>query len=141
MIPADEAFEAWSSQDLTRMRAAMPVRTNPIDRHFLLMGIVGQCYVRRTDREMRALFLETARRHVNEFPSIAAPLAQDLGVLPRVPTFAQLATVLTEDGHFDEAVHVCEAAIRFGLHDGTKGDFAGRIARIRKTQGLSPGGV
>ncbi len=132
-IPADEAFEAWTSQDLARMLRARSTPTHPIDRHFLLMGIVGQAYARRAEPEMHAICLEVARQHVAEFPAIAPVLAEDLGgILPLVPTFAHLATVLTEDEEHEEAISVCELAVSFGLRDGTKGDFPARIKRIQK---------
>jgi hypothetical protein len=54
-----------------------------------------------------------------------------------VPTFQDLATVLAEDHEFADAVRICEAAQGFGLQDGTKSGFEGRIARIRKRQGRS----
>ena len=53
--------------------------------------------------------------------------------------FPYLATVLTEDGHYDEAIEVCRKAINFGLDDGTKSGFAGRIERIRKKQHRTAG--
>lgn len=131
-VLADEVFFAWSSADLERMLRARSLRTNPIDRHFLLLGIVQATYGRRREPEMRRLCRETAVRHIAEFPSILRPLVEDLGTLPHVPTFEHLATVLTEDGEFQAAVAVCEQALAFGLHDGTKGDYQGRIERIRK---------
>jgi hypothetical protein len=60
------------------------------------------------------------------------PLVRDLGVVPRVPTFQNLSTLLAEDGDHQQAIEVCEKAIRFGLSDGTKGDFPARIERLRK---------
>lgn len=139
-LPADEVFHAWTSRELQRMLAARRIQTHPIDRHFLLMGIVAQAYARRSEGEMRELCLETARQHIAEFGAIAPVLADDMGgSLPRVSTFAQLSTVLFEDGLFDEAVSVCEKALSFGLHDGTKGDFPARIARIRKASAKSLG--
>jgi len=133
-IPADAVFEAWTSGDLSRMLAVRGLPTHPVDRHFLLMGIVGQTYSTRDDPSMRRLCLEVAEQHVSEFPGIAPLLSDDMGgFLPRVPTFAQLATVLAEDGRYDDAVAVCEKAIRWGLHDGTKGDYQGRIARLRQS--------
>ena len=52
-VAADEVFEAWGSGDLTRMLAALTLSTNPIDRHFLLLGIVRATYKQRTNPEMR----------------------------------------------------------------------------------------
>ncbi len=47
------------------------------------------------------------------------------------------ATLLTEWGDFDRSVWVCELALYFGLDDGTKAGFPGRIERIRKKQAQS----
>ena len=52
--------------------------------------------------------------------------------LPRVPTFQHYATLLTERGQFERVIQVCESAIGFGLDDGTKGGYKGRIERIKK---------
>lgn len=131
-VLADEVFFAWTSGDLERMLLARSLQTNPIDRHFFLLGIVQATYGRRREGEMRRRCRETAARHIAEFPSILRPLVEDVGLLPHVPTFEQFATVLTEDGEFDATVAVCEQVLAFGLHDGTKGDYQGRIERIRK---------
>lgn len=69
----------------------------------------------------------------SERPAIAPALRAEMGgVLPRVATFAHLATVLAEDGAVAEAIAVCETAKLHGLHDGTQADYSGRIERIRK---------
>ena len=132
-IAPGEAWYAWMSEDMDRMLAALDGPATPVDRHFLFMRIVQQAYKRReADLEMRALCVRMARKHVEEFDDIIEPLKREFGLLPRVPTFQHLATVLTEAGEFDEAISVCEAALSYGLDDGTKGGFAGRIERIRK---------
>ncbi len=137
-IDADEAFEAWTSADLSRMLAARSLRTNPIDRHFLLQGIVKETYRRRTDPEMRRVCIETGRMHLSEFPQIGPALRLDMrGTLPRVPSFAWLATALAEAGQIEDAVEVCETAARLGLDDGTKGGYTGRAAKLR-TQKATP---
>ncbi len=132
-IEADEAFEAWMSGDLARMLAARAVRTNPIDRHFLLQGIVKETYRLRSDPSMRNLCIETGMTHLSEFLQIGPALAADMGGrLPRVPSFAWLSTALAEVGQVREAVDVCERAERFGLEDGTKGGYRGRADKLRK---------
>lgn len=117
------------------MEKAVDLPTNSIDRHFLLLQICKQTYGGRSNPEMRSKFLAYARLHLREFASLAPALKRDFGgTLPRVSTFQNLATVLTEDGAFEEAVSVCEAALAHGLHDGTVSGFEGRIARIRRQQ-------
>lgn len=132
LVPADEVFAAWTSGDLGRMLRARYLKANNTDRHFLLMNIVRGLYAQRVESGARKLFLEIGRQHVAEFPRLAASVKQGLRVMPRVPTYALLATALTEDGLFDEALSVCKQAIDLGLHDGTKSDFSGRRERIRK---------
>lgn len=134
LIRTDAAFDAWTSANMPAMLRALQTPTNPVDRHFLLLTIVQQAYRNRNNPEMRSILLKHARQHVDEFSGLAGPLKQELGKLPQVPTFPYLATVLTEDGHYDEAIEVCRKAINFGLDDGTKSGFAGRIERIRKKQ-------
>lgn len=139
---ADEVFDAWQTFDIERMVAAERLPTNPIDRHFLLLRICEITYQRRREPSMRALFLQYASKHVSEFAQLATPLRADMrpvldGGLPRVPTFQQLATVLTEDGDFQGAAEVCRTALRFDLHDNTISGFEGRIERIRKAEARS----
>jgi len=78
--------------------------------------------------------VELARQMDREQAESRAKYAKNTGSdkLPRVPMFVQLAMVLTEDGDYDSAVHVCEKALAWGFDDGTKTGFAGRIDRIRK---------
>lgn len=131
---ADSVFNAWTSGDLRAMLAQLNKNTNLVDRHFLLMNIVSQAYKNRDDKEMRTICHQVAQIHIKEFPKIKPALKRDIGTLPRVPTFQQYATVLTEEERFSEAIAVCEAAIKFGLSDGTKGDFQGRIEKIKKKE-------
>ncbi|UYG09090.1 hypothetical protein [Halomonas sp. M4R1S46] len=132
---ADEVFEARTSDDLERMKKARSQKTNPIDRHFLLMGIVEKAYKKRSDPDMVKLCSETAEQHIREFPDIAPALRQDMdGILPNVTTFQTYAKLLQERGEYSRAIEVCEEAMRYGLHDGTKSGFEGRIERIKKAR-------
>jgi hypothetical protein len=132
-IPADEVFEAWMSADIQRMSRALALKTNPIDRHLLLMTLFQQAYKRRKGEPgMRELARKVGLQHVQEFSDLRSPLVRDIGMLPRVPTFQNVATLLAEEGDLDLAIEVCEKATGFGLSDGTKGDFAARIDRLQK---------
>ena len=132
-IVADEVFFAWTSGDLNRMFKASKLSTNLIDRHFLLLLIVMETYKMRKDEKYRNLCIEYSELHLNEFPQIAPVLKENVGGnMPSVPTFQNYATILTETGDFAKAISVCEMAISYGLNDGTKSDFLGRIERIKK---------
>ncbi len=118
---------------IQRMLEATKCQSHPIDRHFLLLQIVSATYKQRKDPVHRRLLYEYAAIHVQEFETLAPLLRAEFGCkLPVVPTFQYLATTLTEDKRFDEAIEACEFALRHGLIDGTKSGFEGRISRINK---------
>ena len=131
-VVAGEVFHAWTSGDLPRMMRALSLRTNPIDRHHLLSQVVQLTYAKRTDPTFRRVCLDVGFQHLQEMPDLLAPVAADLGVVPRVPTFQPLATVLAEHGRYADAIEVCRRALTLRLRDGTKGGFKGRIRRIEK---------
>lgn len=132
-VPTDEVFWARSSGDIGRMLKAAALKTNPVDRHFLLQAIVAEAYKRRQDPTYRDLCAKHAELHLQEFPTLMGPLRNEVGGrLPQVSTFQQYATVLTEAGEFEKAIVVCEQAIKYGVQDGTKSGFKGRIDRIKK---------
>tara|TARA_R110002111_G_scaffold256979_4_gene324804 strand:+ start:8009 stop:8530 length:522 start_codon:yes stop_codon:yes gene_type:complete len=132
-VPVDEVFKAWTSGDLSKMLGALNSKTNLIDRHFLLQSIVTATYKLRKNSSKREICIKISEVHIQEFSKIAPALQKDMGgQLPRISTFQQYATVLTEDGNYEKAISVCEKALEYGVHDGTKSGFEGRIARIRK---------
>ena len=131
---ADTVFDAWTSGDLSAMLSQLNHKTTLVDRHFLLMSIVTATYKQRDNPEMRAMCQRIAHMHIEEFPRIRPALKRSLGVLPRVPTFQQYATILAEDYQFEDAIAVCRTALDLGLSDGTQSGFEGRIERIKKKQ-------
>jgi tetratricopeptide (TPR) repeat protein len=102
------------------------------DTHFSYLNLIGQTYNRRKEPGARTLFKKLATEHIEIFNPICVAFLKKYDNLPRVPTFQYLATVYTEDGEYEKAIEVCERAIAFGLNDGTKGGYQGRIERIKK---------
>lgn len=119
--------------ELEQSIAALEHEKDPVARHRLYQTITDASYKNRDDAATRALCKVYSQRHVDEFGAISKPLKKaNGGKLPHVATFQNYANLLAEDGEFDGAIAVCEAAIRFGLDDKTKSGFAGRKARIEK---------
>lgn len=134
-VEPDVVFDAIGSKNMDDMLKVLHVKTNPIDRHFLLLNIVILSYKSREEKRMRELCRTISEIHIKEFTDIAPFLKEEMGgSLPHVPTFQHYATLLTEDGEFGKAIDVCNTAISFGLHDWTKADYAGRVERIKKKQ-------
>jgi len=136
VVASDDVFKAWTSGNLDEMLQVVNLQTNLIDRHFLLQAIVTESYKLRNQGQFREICIEFAEKHLSEFPAIAPVLKEDMGgKLPRVTTFQHYATLLTENKEYEKAVTICEQAIAYGLQDGTKSGFEGRIARIEKKSG------
>lgn len=129
----DEVFEAWITGNLDRMLEVTSLKTNLVNRHFLLQSIVEIAYKLREEESYKDICLQHAKIHISEFDDIAPALKKDMnGVLPRVITFQHYATLLTEIGEYEKAISVCKKAIEYGLNDGTKSNYEGRIERIMK---------
>lgn len=131
-VETDAVFDAWTSGDLRLMLSVLDLKTNLIDRHYLLQCIVERTYKLRKDDSMRKKCKEICEVHIGEFSEIAPALKRELKFLPHVSTFQYYATVLTEDNEFEKAIKVCRMAMAYGLNDGTKSGFEDRIARIKK---------
>ncbi|MEQ8192516.1 MAG: hypothetical protein ABRQ39_31415, partial [Candidatus Eremiobacterota bacterium] len=130
----NDVLLARTSGDINLMLKVANVKASPIDRHFLLQNIVKIAYKLRKDQKYRDICIEYAEKHLQEFPSIAKDLKWKIGygTLPRVSTFQHYATLLTENKEYEKAIAICEKAIKYGLEDGTKAGYEGRIARIKK---------
>ncbi len=130
---ADTVWKAWTSGDLDQMLKVLNVPTNPKDRHFLLLSIISETYkLRKTDPATKELCEKIAWMHLKELPGIIQHLKSSTAELPRISTFQNLASLLTEKGEYQKAIEVCELAISYGLSDKTQGGFQGRIDRIKK---------
>ncbi|MEH6734315.1 MAG: hypothetical protein V7690_06690 [Shewanella sp.] len=132
-VKSDKVFESWTSNNLPQMLNAVSLKTNLIDRHFLLQSIIIDTYPERANHQYRDMCIKYSQMHIKEFNEIISALGKQMdGELPRVVTFQHYATILTENADFDRAIEVCKAAIKYNLNDGTKSGYAGRIARIEK---------
>lgn len=97
-VPVDEAFDARVSADVERMRKALPLATNAIDKHFLYLGLVEQSYRRRAESGMAELCEEMARRHNAEFPALLPDLLRDMPNIRHQPSYMTLCRLLREQG-------------------------------------------
>lgn len=106
------------------------------DRHFALNTAIDLTYKLRNNdptaidrciaycREDIRLMPDFIREYKRSYPEYVT--------LPRIPSFQRLAIIYENMGRYDDAISVCELALRYGLDDGTKGGFKGRIERLQK---------
>jgi hypothetical protein len=129
----DEVYDATFSGDLKKMLSVTELKTKPINRHYLLQTIISETYKLRKEEKYRTICIEHSEKHLEEFPEIVVELKKDDSEnLPRVSTFQNYATLLTELGEYEKAISICKIAISYGLNDGTKSNYQGRIDRISK---------
>lgn len=129
----DEVYLARESNDLEKMLKATELETTLSNRHFLLQGIVRETYKLRKEEKYKNLCLKFSEKHLEEFNIISQALKGEFdGSIPRVTTFQHYSTLLTELEEYEKAIKTCEKAISFGLDDGTKGGYQGRIDKIKK---------
>lgn len=129
----DEVYLATQSNDLETMLKASELETTLSNRHFLLQAIVSETYSLRKEEKYKNLCLKFSETHLEEFHLLTQKLKDDFdGSIPRVTTFQYYSTLLTELGEYEKAIKTCEMAVSYGLDDGTKAGFQGRIARIKK---------
>lgn len=71
-IDADAVYDAWTSGDFDRMRAALHIPTNLVERDCLLATFVEQLYRRRADPAVRRELFEVGAIHLQEMQVLRA---------------------------------------------------------------------
>jgi hypothetical protein len=127
------------SDDLNGLIDATKNPLEPIQRHRLLTKIIEKTYKHRTGVCMKKIFHRFALIHLDEFPDLAPELkTAHRGSLPHIPTFKLSAMVFEEEENYQAAMAICKMALEYGIDDGTKSGFSGRLKRLQKKQAMQP---
>jgi hypothetical protein len=119
-MPSDPLADALSEKDGVRRWRA-------------LSELAETAYRRRSDPDSRNLFIRCARAMMADFEGIAEQLRSEAETqVVELPVFGRLAIVLDQDGDLTGAMAVCRQALEWGVEDGTKTGFTGRLARLGK---------
>jgi len=143
------------------LKEAIKQPTNHIDLHYTYIYLIDICYKRRNENPewlercinycladieifpwVKEEYLQKERERLiryadnpihtkKERPSILKK-AKNVEFLLHVPSFQRLAIIYEQQGKYGEAIDICKLALNYGLHDGTKGGFKGRIDRLKK---------
>ena len=131
--PRDQVEEAVISGNAEYMIQTLEKTDDPILRNMLLGQIVAEYYRQRSDADSKAEFYRYAQMHVEEIPGVLDALEANGQERPdSIETMKMIAIAMEQDGRLDEAVEICEKALSFGLQNGTKTGFEGRISRINR---------
>ena len=108
-------------------------KATPVDKHFYLMG-AADCYYKQRDirEDGFALAEKYHLMDIKLFPRYKVPLIKDIGMLPRIPSFQQLAIMYEKAGRYQDAIDICKLAIKYGLTDTTKSGYAVRLEKLQK---------
>src|SRR5690625_739555 len=137
-------------------------QTNPIDLHFTYIQLAELYYKQRNDRKNAVdLCIEVCIKDIDLYPRFKkAYIDYEIGILkqslkftskgseehnrkinmindykytpPSIPSFKRLAIIYEQQQRFEEAIDICELALRYGLHDDTKSGFEGRIEKLKR---------
>ncbi len=109
-------------------------KATPVDRHFYLIGAADCYYKQRIIREdALALAEKYHMMDVKLFPQYKGPLVKAMGgILPRIPSFQQLAIMYEKAGRYQDAIDICKLAMKYDLTDSTKSGYAGRLEKLQK---------
>jgi hypothetical protein len=108
---------------------------DPLDRWQRLASIAEKAYRGRSQPLQRARFVRCARAMMADYERVAPRLQSTEEDQPLVlPVLRQLAILLDQEGDLVGATAVCRQALAWGVEDGTRTGFAGRLARLRQKQ-------
>lgn len=124
----------YSFAEMVLLKALEVEDGNPTDRHFVYNTLIDLYYKQRDDRDDAIEKCITyCKRDIDSIDAFLTAWMTEYGdeEPPRIPSFKRLAIIYEQQGHYAEAVDICELAMDRGLDDGTKGGFAGRKQRLQ----------
>ncbi len=97
--------------------------------HFTYNELIDVYYKQRDEQDDA---IEKCIEYCEKDIEIADDFVDELGDVPRIPSFKRLAIIYENQERYEEALDVCDQALEIRTTDGTKGGFEGRKERIRK---------
>jgi tetratricopeptide (TPR) repeat protein len=116
--------------DIESMRRKTPFS----DLHFQYLEKINYYYKRReVDTNAIDKCIEYCQQDISILPKFRDEYIEEWGNFDiRVPSFRRLAIIYEKQGKYNKAIEVCKLAIKYDLHDGTKGDFPARLTKLRQ---------
>ncbi|KFZ36750.1 hypothetical protein HR45_14090, partial [Shewanella mangrovi] len=131
---------SWGNASLQKAFERWPVATSAVAQHEALLAIVAECYKQRKNAPYLQLGAQLAPQYQKVFAaSRELQLSRDPKAEFKGVGFMQLSTLCADSGEFAKAISLCQAAIGYGLQDGTVSGFEGRIQRIEKARDKAKG--
>lgn len=103
-----------------------------IDYHFFLQNSADNYYKQREIRDdafERVIFV--CKKDLDLFPLYSKEMIKEYKTLPRITTFKTLIMTYENQGKYQDAIDVCNLAIKYELTDNTKGGYEGKLSRLK----------
>ena len=107
---------------------------NPVDIHFFYNECI---YLYYKPKNLDVLDIEKTKEYC--YLDIQLTLQEEnairsigCGEFPFMPSFKQLSIILEKENNYDEAIRICEIAIKLNLDDDTKGGYIKRLEKLKK---------
>lgn len=97
--------------------------------HFIYTTLIDIYYKQRDDREDA---IEKCIEYCKRDIMIADSFIDEFGEVPRIPSFKRLSIIYKKEEQYEDAIDICDQALKIGTTDGTKSGFEGRKERLRK---------
>jgi hypothetical protein len=121
----------WSESIRRTLETLKDSRLAPLQRYICLEYVVADAYkYRHQNPVLRDLCECFGWRCYEEFSNVIEHQHWRSFYPTAIP---KLVTILFERAAFEQAIRVCEQALLWGISDGTKTGYKGRIERIRKS--------
>ncbi len=144
------------------LEEALRRSTNAVDTHFSYNQLIDMCCKRREESlcwldkcieyckadiaifpEFKKAYIAEQRRNwikrsrsplstPDERERYSAKAKGEISFNISIPSFQRLAIIYEKQARYEEAIEICEEALRYGLVDSTKGGFQGRLRRLHK---------
>lgn len=109
---------------------------NVVDKHFFYNACIELYYKPQSDefnQVEKAIYycysdIELVKTNLKEIRKLGN------GKLPFIPPFKQLTIILEKQEKFDDAVKICDMAIKLGLNDKTQKGYSGRKEKLKNKE-------
>lgn len=109
----------------TCLNEAVKREKSPEKKHEILNELIDVYYKQRMEREdVLSKCLDVCQKDILLAPQL---VEKDKDF----PSFKRMAIILENEQKYEEAIKISELALTYGLSDGTKGGYAGRIEKLK----------
>lgn len=126
---------SWANDTLTQAVKTFISSDDTLEKNRAILGAIANCYQHRSQSELSHFGASLAPHYASFFTQNLDSMTTTASDIHKKGSgFMQMATMLSDEKKFEQAIEICQLALAHKLTDGTQTGFAGRIKRIEKAQ-------